>query len=295
MPENRGVPVLYCSPWRTPARLSPGREQVANIVCMWFFFPFNTILSLWVTLSPHFLSFFLRRSLSVRSGLVFLPAWGGPAALSLPFILLTTCHSSLSAGWVLTAGLGAQEFWKVGEGIAVLDFPTLSACGRTFSSSFFIEKYAARLEKGLASASICLSSSTEEWLSSWMDQLASHWRKVNEFPACADVPFVSLPWHTEGIFNCALAVLQGQVDLMAFQSASICPEQLWIHVACCWVWIKGVEERLKLSQVFFYSLCVPVSLSLPCLSPCVAFFIFISRCGGLFCILKAQVVLCHVC
>lgn len=65
---------------------------------------------------------------------------------------------------------------------------------------------------------VCLSvkyvvSSIEQWLSSWMNQLASHWRKVNEFPVCADFPFVSLPWHTEGIFNCALAVLQGQVDL----------------------------------------------------------------------------------
>lgn len=160
MSENSGVPALYCSPWRTPVSLSPGREQVANIVCGFFFF--STILSLWVTLSPHFLSFFLRRSLSMRSGLVFLPAWRGPAALSLPFILLTTCHSSLSAGWVLPVGLGAKEFWEVGEGITVLDFPTLSACGQTFSSSFFIEKYAARLEKGLASVSICLSSSTEK-------------------------------------------------------------------------------------------------------------------------------------
>lgn len=66
-------------------------------------------------------------------------------------------------------------------------------------------------------------SGIEQWLSAWTNQLTSHSRKVNEFPPCADFPFVSLRWHTEGIFNCALAVLQGQVDLMAFQSASICP------------------------------------------------------------------------
>lgn len=140
MSENRGVPVLYCSPWRTPVSLSPGREQVTNIVCVCFFFSFNTILSLWVTLSPHFLSFFLRRSLSVRRGLVFLPAWRGPAALSLPFILLTTCHSSLSAGWVLTAGLGAQEFWKVVEGIAVLDFPDIVCLWSDFFKFLFHRK-----------------------------------------------------------------------------------------------------------------------------------------------------------
>lgn len=142
---------------------------------------------------------------------------------------------------------------------------------------------------------VCLSvkyvvSSIEQWLSSWMNQLASHWRKVNEFPVCADFPFVSLPWHTEGIFNCALAVLQGQVDLMAFQSASICPEELWIHVAYCWVLIKSVDfaqRTIEAEPGLLYSWRVTVWLSLPCLSPCVVLFQGVE---AYFCILKAQVV-----
>lgn len=69
----------------------------------------------------------------------------------------------------------------------------------------------------------CVVSGAEQQLSARMSQLTSHSTKVNEFPPCADFPFVSLRCHTEGIFNCALAVLQGQVDLMASQSASICP------------------------------------------------------------------------
>lgn len=76
---NLAVPVLYCIPRTTNASFSPGREQVANTL-----FFFNTVLSLRVALSPHFLSFFLRLSPSLRSGLVFLPAWRRLAALSLP-------------------------------------------------------------------------------------------------------------------------------------------------------------------------------------------------------------------
>lgn len=64
---------------------------------------FNTVLSLWVTPSPHFLSFFPRLSLcgvawfSSQHG----EAWRLSAYQPGPFILLTTCHSSPSVdrGW----------------------------------------------------------------------------------------------------------------------------------------------------------------------------------------------------
>lgn len=80
------------------------------------------------------------------------------------------------------------------------------------------------------------------------------------------------------IFNCLLAVLQGQVDLMAFQSDSI-----WL---CRWknyeftyrtaffsfffLFIKSQDLaqgrfEVVLSAAFLYSSHVPVSLSLPCL------------------------------
>lgn len=59
------VSVLCCFPGRVNVSLSPEREQVANIVLFLLFFFFHTVRSLRVTLSPHFLSFFLRLSLSL--------------------------------------------------------------------------------------------------------------------------------------------------------------------------------------------------------------------------------------
>lgn len=69
----------------------------------WRVYFFNTVLSLWVTPSPHFLSFFPRLSLcgvawfSSQHG----EAWRLSAYQPGPFILLTTCHSSPSVdrGW----------------------------------------------------------------------------------------------------------------------------------------------------------------------------------------------------
>lgn len=74
-PHNLGVPVLCC---RTgDVGFSPGGEQVADI---FFLTQFRLSGLLRVLIScPSFLD-----SLSRRSGLVFLPAWRGLAALSLP-------------------------------------------------------------------------------------------------------------------------------------------------------------------------------------------------------------------
>lgn len=100
----------------------------------------------------------------------------------------------------------------------VSDSQTLSACGRIRAA---FSRFYSDLLRCLAVK--CVVSGAEQQLSARMSQLRSHSGKVNEFPPCADFPFVSLRCHTEGIFNCALAVLQGQVDLMASPSASICP------------------------------------------------------------------------
>lgn len=64
----------------------------------WRIYFFNTVLSLWVTPSPHFLSFFPRLSLG---GVAWFfsqhgEAWRLSAYQPGPFILLTTCHSSPS-------------------------------------------------------------------------------------------------------------------------------------------------------------------------------------------------------
>ena len=110
----------------------------------------------------------------------------------------------------------------------------------------------------------------------------------------ADFPSESPPWHTGGIFNCALAVLQGQVDLMAFQSASICPGELWIHAASCGVLTRSADFAwLKFSQqVFFCSRHVAVSFSPPPLSPCVTFVMFHVKIRRLT-LLLAIVFICH--
>lgn len=101
---------------------------------------FNTVLSLWATLSPHFLSFFLWLSLSLSlwSGLVFLPAWRGLAArpihpfdhLSLlPLSRLGLVWSRLSTDLTRCgSSVGVSEKWEH-AGVIVSHFKTLAACG----------------------------------------------------------------------------------------------------------------------------------------------------------------------
>lgn len=125
---------------------------------------------------------------------------------------------------------------------------------------------------------MCLSvkcAATEQRLSAGTSQLPSHSGKVNDFPPCANFLSVSPP-DTLKEFSIArsLAALQGQVDLMAFQSASICPAGGAVIMNARIVLLSfssSSSSSRKDFACFAYSSHVPVSLPLPRLvSPQVA-------------------------
>lgn len=114
-------------------------------------------------------------------------------------------------------------------------------------------------------SSVPVSSKDSEFLSGQTNYQVTQERlmsllHVHTFSLC------HLLWHTEGVFNCVLAVLQGEVDLMASLSASICPEELWFHIMYCWVLITSRDSAVGMIELhpagFLYSWHAPVWLSL---------------------------------
>lgn len=133
MSENHGVPVLYCSPWRTPVSLSPGREQVANIVGFFFLWHYSVSLGYSESSFPVLLSPTLALNAEWPGFSPSMERPGGSRPTIHPFDHL----SLLPLCWVDPDCWTWSEGVLESRGIVVSDFPTLSACGRIYLSSFW--------------------------------------------------------------------------------------------------------------------------------------------------------------